>query len=307
MGRLCRRLIYKGEVVLTNEELVNEIKQGINTTSNLELLYTQNRSFICKIANRYKGIAELDDLMQEGYLGLYEAVQRYENCHEVLFITYAGYWIAQAIRRYIENNNSSLRLPVHLHGLMYKHKKVINAYQSQLGRKPTDRELCRYLEISFNRLKNLEKTIYEYGQLESLDKPLNSSEDGDLLVGDSISDKLDLENEVINNMLEQDLKTELWQIVKDNTTEEENKVIKARYVDNLSLEATGKEIGQTRDRARTIEAKALRKLRRHKITRRLEERYEVSLALAFRGSVSSFNYSWESSTERAAFNIMGIN
>lgn len=293
--------------MLTNEELVKRIKQDIDASNSLGLLYEQNKRYILKIANKYRGYAEIDDLMQEGYMGLYEAVQRYESEYEVLFMSYAGYWIAQAIRRYIDNNSRSLRLPVHLHGLIYKYKKVVNAYKLQLGRKPTDKELCRYLEISFNRLKNLEKSIYEYGQIESLDKPLESSEDGSLLVGDSVSDNTDLENEVINNLLEQDLKTELWRIVKDNTTEEENRVIQYRFKNNLSLKATGENLGKTIEMARQIEAKALRKLRRSRITRRLEERYEVSLALAFKGSVSSFNYSWTSSTERAAFNNMGIN
>lgn len=294
------------DILLTNEELVEKIKQGIDASRNLELLYKQNEQYIRKIANRYRGYAEIEDLMQEGYFGLYEAVQRYENEHEVLFMSYAGFWIAQAIKRYIENSGRSLRLPVHLHELIYKYKRIVNAYMSQLGRNPTDKELCRHLRISPNRLKNLERYIYEYGQIESLDEPVNSSEDGDLLVCDTVPDSTNIENEVVNKIIEQDLKTGLWQIVEKNTTEEENQVILYRFKNNLTLKATGDNIGKTIERARQLENSALKKLRRSRIIRELEERYAISYSQAYKGSLSSFRYSWMSSTEKAAFTKMGV-
>jgi transcriptional regulator with XRE-family HTH domain len=111
---------------------------------------------------------------------------------------------------------------------------------------------------------------------------------------------IDIENIVIERMLENSRQTELWRIVRDNVTEEENTVISARYRNNLSHEVIGQYLGKSREMARQIEAKALRKLRRSRITRQLEERFEVNYARAYRGSLGSFNYTWNSIVENIA-------
>lgn len=86
---------------VTNEELVIRIKAGIDTGMNMLQLYEQTRLFICGIAKRYKGLAEFDDLQQEGYLALYDAIDGFQPEKGYKFLTYAGYWIAQRIQRYI--------------------------------------------------------------------------------------------------------------------------------------------------------------------------------------------------------------
>lgn len=285
---------------MSNEELVREIQKGNNVSENMGLLYMNNKSYIYTIAKKYIGYTDIDDLMQEGYFGLYEAVQRYEESHEVVFMTFAGYWIKQSITRYIENNNSCLRIPVHLHSKIFKYKKIINAYEMQLGRKPTNRELCRHLQFSQKQLEKLKDTIYQYWNLESLDKPIKGLEDDELSIGDSVSDKTNMEDEIINSLMEKATKTELWQIVEKNVTLEENKVINYRYREVLSLRETGKHIGKSREMIRQIEERALRKLRRPKCSRLIQQKFEVNMASAYRGSLSMFNNTWESSTERAA-------
>lgn len=101
-------------VQVENEELVKQIQAGINVSSNLEQLYLKNRPFIYNTAMKYSKQAEIDDLMQEGYLGLQKATSMYNSDSDAKFITYAGYWIRQSIQRYCENCGNVKRIPVHL-------------------------------------------------------------------------------------------------------------------------------------------------------------------------------------------------
>lgn len=237
--------------------------------------------------------------MQEAYFGLYEAVQRYENDHEVKFMTYAGFWIQQAIKRYIDNSGRCIKLPVGLQGRMYQYNKIVNAYESQLNRKPTDSELCMYLKIDTKALGNLRKAVHQYSNIDSLDRQIQS-EDDSLFLGDSVADKKELENEVIESMMQDNITTGLWQMVEKYTNETENKVINARFKRSLTLAAIGEELGITREAVRQWESKGLRKLRYSKCMREISNKFEINYARAYRGSARSFNYDWTSSTEKVA-------
>ena len=285
---------------MSNEELVKQIQQGINQTDNIEKLYQQNRGYIFKIASRYSHVCDIEDLMQEAYFGLYEAVQRYENTAGVLFMSYAAYWIRQSIARYLENNGLTVRIPSHTYNKVIRYKRLISAYEMQLGRKPTDREFRGHLEVSQQVLESVKKAYHEFYNMGSLDKVIPGIE-SELKLSETIADSdVDIENSVVDSMIEGSKRTELWEIVKVNTTPAENKVIRARYIKSMSLEATGQSIGQTRDRVRNIEAKALRKLRHPSVRRKLEEKFEVNYAKAYRGSVSSFKNTGTSITEYIA-------
>ena len=296
---------------MTNEELVKQIQQGINPGDGMEQLYRQNDGYIRKIARRYAFMDDMDDLMQEAYFGLCEAVNHYEDTAGVVFMYYAAYWIKQSITRYLENNGRTVRIPVGLKNKSLKYKKVVTAYRTELGRIPSDRELCRHLGIGLKALEALRKAMYQYDNMQSLDEPIPGTDDGSILLGDGVPDhNVNIENDTINRIMDNHLHNELWQIVKVHTTPEENKVIRARYIQSMSLEATGQSIGQTRDRARNLEAKALRKLRHPSVRRKLEERFEVNYAKAYRGSVSSFKNTGTSITEYIALcnlELQGIN
>lgn len=130
-----------GALNMSNEELVKQIQQGINQTDSMEQLYQQTRGYIFKIANRYAHVCDIEGLMQEAYFWLYEAVQRYEDIAGVLFMSYASFWIRQAITRSLENNGLTVRMPSHLYNKVIHYKRLISAYEMKLGRKPPDREL----------------------------------------------------------------------------------------------------------------------------------------------------------------------
>lgn len=285
---------------MSNEELVKKIQQGINQSDNMEQLYSQNRGYIFKIAKKYAHVCDIEDLMQEAYFGLYEAVQRYEDTAGVLFMSYASYWIRQSITRYLENNGLTVRMPSHIYNKVIRYKKLVSAYEMQLGRKPTDRELRVHLEVSQQALEGIEKAYYEFYGISSIDALIPGT-DGDMRLSEVIADpELDIENSVIDGMIEDSKRTELWRIVEDNVTPEQNKVIECRYKESMSLEATGRSIGQTRDRIRNVEAKALRKLRHPSVSRKLEEKFEINYARAYSGSLANFRYKWSSIVEDIA-------
>ena len=285
---------------MSNEELVKKIQQGINQTDNMEQLYSQNRGYIFKIAKKYAHVCDIEDLMQEAYFGLYEAVQRYEDTAGVLFMSYASYWVRQSIIRYLENNGLTVRIPSHLYNKIIGYKRLISAFEMQLGRKPTDRELMACLEVSQQVLEGIKKAYHEFYSIGSIDG-LVPGTDGDMQLSDIVADQdIDLENSVIDGMMENSIQTELWQIVKDSVTPEQNTVIECRYKENMSLEAAGQSIGQTRDRIRNIEAKALRKLRHPSVSRHLVEKFEINYARAYSGSLTSFRNRWSSIVEDIA-------
>lgn len=145
---------------MENEELVEQIQAGIKPTENMEQLYLQNRSFIYQQAKKYAAYADMDDLMQEAYFGLHEAVKHYKPDKETRFLTYLPFRLQSAFRRYIDNNGHTKRIPIHLVQRISKYKKYI-AEQQKTGVEPSDSEICRDLELSEQQLKDLRKAMRE--------------------------------------------------------------------------------------------------------------------------------------------------
>lgn len=133
---------------MTNEELVTRIKAGIDTADNMLALWQQNRCYIHSIAKRYQGNAEIDDLEQEGYLALYDAIDGYNVDSGYKFLTYATRWVRQRMTRYIQNNGT-VRIPVHEGEKLREYKKLVNAYRIRLGRKPSRHEIADNMCISY--------------------------------------------------------------------------------------------------------------------------------------------------------------
>jgi RNA polymerase primary sigma factor len=282
---------------MSNEELVTLIQQGINAANNLQLLYDQNKGLIHNMAKGLQAYVEIEDLMQEGFIGLYEAVKRYESDREVKFMSYAPHWIRSAMMCCVERQSSTVTAPRHLRGLLNKYRKVINTFTSQVGIEPTDEELCRYLYISQIQLDNLKQYLFSMSQLESLDGAL--TDEGDTSLGGTIASGQNMEEEILDRMMCQERGC-IWDIVKDHTSDYENKVMCMRYKDNLTMQTIGDYLGVTKQAIRQQESNALQKLRRSHVKRILRDKFEIVESIAFKGSVSSFKYTWTSSTEKAA-------
>ena len=149
----------------TNEQLVALIRAGEDSAGNMLKLWEQNKGFIAKMARKYSGYADMDDLMQEGYLALNEAVEHYTD-KGASFLTYAAFWVRQGLRRYIERN-STVRLPSGLYDDVIKYKRIRREYLTEYGAEPTEREIRALLGVSgkeFERIKENAKR----GKIRSL-------------------------------------------------------------------------------------------------------------------------------------------
>lgn len=284
---------------MTNEQIAIRIKAGIDVADNMLQLWQQNRGFIHKIVNQYKAYAEEEDLEQEGYLGLSAAVDHYNPDEGVTFIHYASFWIKQYIARYIRGNGT-VRLPESMQGRIREYNKMVQKWQQNYHRKPTDGEICHFLGISWEMLENLRKAA-QMVQIGSLDVPVG--EEGDCSMYDLLPSAIDEEEQTIEKIQHEQLCAVLWPLV-DSLLGQQPQVIRARYQERRTLADIAKEKGVTLDAIRQQEAKGLRELRKPSKSKLLrpflpDDNRIYSMGLQGNG-VGSFNRTWTSSTERVA-------
>lgn len=287
---------------MENEELVARIKAGIDTADNMLALWQQNKAMICKIARKYSAYADIEDLQQEGYLALYPAIDGYNPDNGNKFLSYATTVIDQRLRRYISDSGSPVRIPEHERVKIYEYKKMVNAFQTYLNRKPTRQEIARSMGLSDKAVRELEKSV-RMGQITSLDTPLTDEGGTDTLI-DMIPDENNAMSDVIDDMQQEELKAVIWDVV-DSLPGKQGVVIRARFQRGQTLKETGAELGVTLERVRTVQNEGLRGLRRGHRARVLREYYEGDVYnAALHGSgVERFNRTWTSSTERVALEL----
>jgi len=264
---------------MSNEELVQQIQQGIDKGNNMTMLYMQNKGFIASVVKRYSyvcqssynsvSIIEFDELMNEGYFGLVEAVNRYDPDQGVLFLSYAAHWIRQVVKRYIENCGRVMRVPVHKQEKIYKYNQVTAYCLQHFNREPTIQEYARSLELSVKAIEGLQKFMFQ-DHIKSLDAPLPGGEGESITIADSLASVENIENDVIEKVAKEQLQEELWDIVDSVLKNDKMKeVIYHRFVDDLTLECIGGKMNITREMVRQYEAKSIRVLRNNSRTRRL--------------------------------------
>lgn len=288
---------------MENEQLVLRIQAGDNVAENMLQLWKQNRGFIHKIVNQYKAYAEEEDLEQEGYLGLSAAVDHYNPDEGVTFIHYASFWIKQYIARYIRGNGT-VRLPEFMQGRIREYNKMVQKWQQNYHRKPTDGEICHFLDLSWEMLENLKKAV-QMAKIGSLDVPIGEDEDCSLyeLIPGSIDEEEQVESMVLEKVQKEELCAVVWALV-DSLTDTQAKTIRARYQDNMTFREIAEDQGVSIDMARQRERQGLRELRKPSKSKLLrpflpDDNRIYSMGLQGNG-VGSFNRTWTSSTERAA-------
>ena len=269
---------------MTNEQIVTEIRNGYSVTDNMQLLYESNLPLIKKFLKPYTAYEPMEDLLQEAYFGLVEAVQHYETSENVLFMTYARYWIIQAVQCYIERCGSTVRIPSHTRQKIARYKKTVQELGQGLGRVPTDNEIADKMCISVGLLPELK--IQMQG-VASLDTPL--TDDNSLTLADTVQADYSLEDETIDKIYAERSKSELWGIVARFTGEKENHIIREIFINNQTMAAVAREQGIPFDRIRQIKEKGLRKLQTGRARRELLEKFDIVEAGAYRNSMSKFN------------------
>lgn len=287
---------------MTNEELVIRIKAGIDPEENISELYNQVKAFIHSVAWRYRGQEEIEDLEQEGFLALYNAIEGYDPNTGYKFLTYAENWIKQAMGRYIQKNSSSLRLSFQSQARLRKYDQFHEFFTKEYGREPSETETASYFCLSKEHVREIHKNACMMN-LVSLDAPVKGFEEEGFTTADNIPSGEDMEESVIDEMDQQQLRTLIWECV-DSLEGMQPEVIRKRYKDNMTLEAIGKECGIPRNVVRRNEAKAIRELRKHKNVRKLRPfmpETEIIYGMGIRGTgLDRFNQTWTSATERVA-------
>ena len=282
--------------IVSNEQLVALIRARENEAENMLKLWQQNKGFIFKMAKRYSGYVEMDDLMQEGYLGLCEAVRHYDLENATPFINYAAFWIKQVMQRYIDNSGNVVRIPSGVNQLIRKYRRILSEYRKYYGKEPTDREMRAFLEVSEEKLEDIKKNA-RMGQIRSLSEPLGEEEDYTL--ADTVASSENLERDVVQELDRENMSRELWLVV-DRLPGDLPAVMHLRYQNGMTLERVGQEIGVSRERVRNLEAKAFRMLRLPKRCKKLRAYHEEYLTAAtiHHVGVRRFQETWTSEVER---------
>lgn len=290
---------------MTNEQLVVHIRVGENEAENMLALWQQNKGFIYKMAMKYLGYAEIEDLNQEGYIGLCEAVQHYDPEQGVSFIHYAAFWIQQTMQRYIYNCCSVVRLPEYARNEVQQYKKIANEYRKWYGKEPTDKEMGAFLGVGREKLNTIKKNVVA-SKIRSLSEPIGG-EDEELSLGDTVASEHDLEEDVIKKLDAAAMKEALWKTIDELPRKNMAEVLRYRYQDKMTLKEVGESLGVATERVRQIECDAMRKLRipsRCESFRGYYEQY-IAPATIHHVGLNEFESTWMSSTELEALRELG--
>lgn len=228
----------------------------------------QNRPLIEIVARRFQGRGvALEDLTQEGTLGLMRALDKFDPARGYRFSTYAQWWIRQSVSRAVQDQGRVVRLPVHMNETLGRMRRVERGLSQRLGRAPSRAELAQELEVTEPQLDDMQQHIQRE---TSLHKPVGADLNGELgdLLEDATAEQGSHYSE--HRALEQHIGRALAQL--DNRS---RFVLEARHglrgATPLTLSDIGKQLGLTRERVRQIEHEALERLRRGASRQHLDE------------------------------------
>ncbi len=266
--RMYLKEIGRVALLTAQEEVELAKRMEMGDQESKQRLIEANLRLVVSIAKRYVGRGMLFlDLIQEGNMGLIKAVEKFDYRKGYKLSTYATWWIRQAITRSIADQARTIRIPVHMVETINKLVRTSRQLLQELGREPTAEEIAEEMDLTAERVREIQKIAQEPVSLET---PIGEEEDSHL--GDFIEDVEALAPaEAASFML---LKEQIEEVLY-TLNEREQRVLRLRFgLDDgkaRTLEEVGREFGVTRERIRQIEAKALRKLRHPQRSKKLRD------------------------------------
>jgi len=257
---------------VNERDLARRIEKGDQEAKNL--LARANLRLVVSIAKKYVGRSSdltLLDLIQEGNLGLFKAVEKFDWTKGYKFSTYATWWIRQSITRALADQSRTIRIPVHMVETISKYKQVVRRLSQDLGRDPLVEEIATEMGIEVEKIHIIEQINQE---TVSLEQPIGDDDEkstrGEFIPDDKI---LRPDQDSSRRILSDQIKE-----VLDTLNPKERKILELRYGLNdgvqHTLEEVGVEFGVTRERIRQIEAKVHEKLRNNEKIARLRNYFD---------------------------------
>src|SRR3989344_145661 len=253
----------------TERELAQRIQKGDNEARGL--LARANLRLVVSIAKKYVGRSAdltLLDLIQEGNLGLFRAVDKFDWTKGFKFSTYATWWIRQAVTRALADQSRTIRVPVHMVETIAKYKQVVRRLSQDLGREPLPEEIAVEMGVEVEKVYQIEKVDQD---IISLENPVGDDDDGKSTLGDFVADDkiLSPDQEASRRILSDQVREILGEL-----SDKERQILEMRHGlgDGIThtLEEVGVRFGVTRERIRQIEAKAHEKIRQHEKVAKLK-------------------------------------
>lgn len=256
------REIGKTPLLKRNEEkeLAKRIMKGDEDAR--QHLIKANLRLVVSIAKRYinRGPLSISDLIQEGNIGLFKAVEKFDYTRGFKFSTYATWWIRQAITRALADQSRTIRIPVHMVETISKFTQVKRKLAQELGREPLAEEIAVQMGIGVDKVRHIQKISQEVISLES---PVGDSDDKSTLAEFIKDEKALTPSQATSQEL---LRDQIREILGD-LTERERVILEMRFglKDGVvhTLEEVGKVFNVTRERIRQIESKALDRIKQH--------------------------------------------